>query len=205
MDGMKCENDKRPTKSSTKQQMNDWLDRNGYPRLTIGGVTLTLEEMEGRLESSEPEPRPNKQPTNEQIFAYIDTLSNATYYTIYNITKDHGEHQILRTPPYHCELQPIEKIWAVVKNMVAYSTTGRITALELKHMLHGYFSGLERHIFQSVWETSINIGCQYLLMADPDAPIAEHANRPACEPLEVDNSMATMALALQVRVTSRPK
>ena len=28
-------------------------------------------------------------------------------------------HKILRTPPYHPELQPIEKCWGVVKNHVA--------------------------------------------------------------------------------------
>ena len=29
------------------------------------------------------------------------------------------DHQISYTPPYHCELQPIESIWAVVKGEVA--------------------------------------------------------------------------------------
>src|SRR5687768_6145079 len=28
-------------------------------------------------------------------------------------------HEILRTPPYHPELQPIETCWAVVKNQIA--------------------------------------------------------------------------------------
>ena len=30
----------------------------------------------------------------------------------------HG-HSILRTPPYHPELQPIETCWAIVKNHIA--------------------------------------------------------------------------------------
>lgn len=141
--------------------MNDWLDCNGYPRLIIGGV---VKMVEGRLESREPEPRPDKQPKTSRYSPTSTPCLKTTYYTIYNIAKEHGEHQILKASPYHGELQPIEKILAVVKNMVAYSTTGRMTALELKQMLHGYFSGLERHIFQSVWETSIDIGRQYLLM-----------------------------------------
>lgn len=29
------------------------------------------------------------------------------------------KHKILRTPPYHPELQPIETCWAVVKNQMA--------------------------------------------------------------------------------------
>lgn len=28
-------------------------------------------------------------------------------------------HKILRTPPYHPELQPIETCWAIVKNQIA--------------------------------------------------------------------------------------
>src|SRR5690348_6696729 len=34
------------------------------------------------------------------------------------IAKKYG-HEVLYTPPYHCELQPIEGVWAVVKNEVA--------------------------------------------------------------------------------------
>jgi len=29
----------------------------------------------------------------------------------------HG-HQVFFTPPYHCELQPIEGVWAVVKGEI---------------------------------------------------------------------------------------
>ena len=31
------------------------------------------------------------------------------------------EHEVNYTPPYHCELQPIEGIWSVVKGEVAWS------------------------------------------------------------------------------------
>ncbi len=34
------------------------------------------------------------------------------------IAKKYG-HQVLRTPPYHPELQPIEKCWGIIKNEVA--------------------------------------------------------------------------------------
>ena len=39
-------------------------------------------------------------------------------YALDEIAAKHG-HDILRTPPYHPELQPIETCWAVVKNQVA--------------------------------------------------------------------------------------
>ncbi len=42
-------------------------------------------------------------------------------------------HTILRTPPYHPELQPIETCWAVVKNHVA--TRNDFTMEKVKHLL----------------------------------------------------------------------
>ena len=39
-------------------------------------------------------------------------------YAIDDIATDHG-HEILRTPPYHPELQPIETCWGVLKNKIA--------------------------------------------------------------------------------------
>ena len=40
-------------------------------------------------------------------------------YRIIDIAKDNGGHQIQWTPPYHPELQPIERVWACVKNEIA--------------------------------------------------------------------------------------
>ena len=34
------------------------------------------------------------------------------------VAKEYG-HEILRLPPYHCELNPIELAWAAEKNYVA--------------------------------------------------------------------------------------
>jgi hypothetical protein len=39
-------------------------------------------------------------------------------YKVNNLLTKHG-HSVLRLPPYHPELKPIEKIWALVKNGVA--------------------------------------------------------------------------------------
>ena len=49
------------------------------------------------------------------------------------IAAEHG-HEILRTPPYHPELQPIETCWAVVKNQIArncdFTLANLLTQLE---------------------------------------------------------------------------
>ena len=39
-------------------------------------------------------------------------------YAIDVIARQHG-HEVIRTPPYHPELQPIEMCWGILKNEVA--------------------------------------------------------------------------------------
>ena len=43
-------------------------------------------------------------------------------YVIDEIAREHG-HEIVRLPPYHCDLNPIELIWANIKNYVARRNT----------------------------------------------------------------------------------
>ena len=47
-------------------------------------------------------------------------------------------HKVLRTPPYHPELQPIEICWGVVKNQIARSCD--FTMLNLLKQLDEAFS-----------------------------------------------------------------
>ncbi len=53
-----------------------------------------------------------------ELFELCSRLATKPEFLIDNIARKHG-HSILRTPPYHPELQPIEICWAVVKNHVA--------------------------------------------------------------------------------------
>ena len=43
-------------------------------------------------------------------------------YRFNKVLEDHG-HNVLRLPPYHPELNPIENIWATAKNWVAKHNT----------------------------------------------------------------------------------
>lgn len=81
-----------PSSSSTKEQLRSWLTRNGY---------AWREDM---LKSELLELCTREAPVSE--------------YRLDQIAVRHGM-TILRTPPYHPELQPIETCWAVVKNYVA--------------------------------------------------------------------------------------
>lgn len=81
-----------PNSSSTKEELRDWLTQNGHAWHSNMLKSELFEECLSR--SSTPEFR-------------LDRLAASKGITI------------LRTPPYHPELQPIETCWGVVKNHVA--------------------------------------------------------------------------------------
>jgi len=81
-----------PTANSSKAKIRTWLEANKIP---CKEDCLKVELVEV-LRKIAPEPT----------------------YEIDVIAQKHG-HEIIRTPPYHPELQPIEICWGVVKNEVA--------------------------------------------------------------------------------------
>ena len=84
--------DSTPNKSSRKAELQKWLTRNGYPWRD----DMLKAELQSLCERFAPAPE----------------------YELDRIAEKHGM-SILRTPPYHPELQPIETCWAVVKNHMA--------------------------------------------------------------------------------------
>ena len=81
-----------PTGSCKKEQIRYWLEKNQMP---LPEDCLKAEMIE-----------------------VLNKIAPAPTYAIDEMAEQHG-HQVLRTPPYHPELQPIETCWAVVKNAVA--------------------------------------------------------------------------------------
>lgn len=81
-----------PNSSSSKEQLRLWLTRNGYPW------------REDMLKS--------------ELLELCTRLAPVPEYRLDKLAAEHGI-SILRTPPYHPELQPIETCWAVVKNHMA--------------------------------------------------------------------------------------
>ncbi len=53
-----------------------------------------------------------------ELIEILNKFSPSPTYRLDEIAAEHG-HKILRTPPYHPELQPIETCWGVVKNQIA--------------------------------------------------------------------------------------
>jgi transposase len=81
-----------PTPSCKKEKIQSWLERNDFP-VKDDCLKVELIQMLTRV---------SPQPT----------------YVLDEIASEQG-HEVLRTPPYHPELQPIETCWGIVKNEIA--------------------------------------------------------------------------------------
>ena len=81
-----------PTQVSSKKKIRDWLEKNNIP---CSEDSLKAEMVE-----------------------ILNKIAPTPIYEIDEIAREHG-HKVIRTPPYHPELQPIEICWGVVKNHMA--------------------------------------------------------------------------------------
>lgn len=64
-------------------------------------------------------------------------------YDLDEIASEQG-HKILRTPPYHPELQPIETCWGIIKNQIAIN--GDFTMSNLLKQLDEAFGSVTAHM-----------------------------------------------------------
>lgn len=83
---------KPPTQAARKQEIRDWLESNE--------VSTT-----GDMRKAE-------------LLQLVKKFSHTKTFYVDEILKKHG-HTVLRLPPYHCDLNPIEFIWSLVKHKVA--------------------------------------------------------------------------------------
>ncbi|CAG4981618.1 unnamed protein product [Colias eurytheme] len=56
--------------------------------------------------------------TKAQLYELIKRHKGDPKYEVDKMLNENG-HEVLRLPPYHCDLNPIEKIWAIVKRRIA--------------------------------------------------------------------------------------
>jgi transposase len=94
-----------PTSTCSKERIRNWLAMNKMP---FCDDSLKAELVEA-LKKLAPEPT----------------------YAIDEMARVHG-HEVVRTPPYHPELQPIEICWGVVKNEVARNCKFTMKELEVQ-------------------------------------------------------------------------
>lgn len=84
--------EKPPVSSSLKSEMQSWLRSNN----------ITYDEKM----------------TKRELYHLIVINKPPKKYIVDQLIKEHG-HEVLRLPPYHCDLNPIEYIWNLVKQRVA--------------------------------------------------------------------------------------
>ena len=106
-----------PIPKSSKKKIREWLEQN---KIYCRDDCLKAELVE-LLAKIAPEP----------------------IYAIDEIAKSFG-HKVLRTPPYHPELQPIEICWGVVKNYIA-----RNCDFTMKNLLEQLDCGFEKVTFDT--------------------------------------------------------
>lgn len=94
-----------PTRKSSKAQMLSWLESNNV----VCNPDCIKEELIEILNKLVPEPT----------------------YLIDELAKKQG-HEVIRTPPYHPELQPIEICWGVVKNEIGRNCDFTMKNLEVQ-------------------------------------------------------------------------
>lgn len=95
-----------PTSSANKSTIQQWLNSKG----------IVYEETD----------------LKKDLLATVNTIrADYDQYIIDDMAKSKG-FKVLRLPPYHCELNPIELIWADIKSRVAQcNTTFKLTDLKL--------------------------------------------------------------------------
>jgi len=81
-----------PTPSCKKEKIRSWLEKNNFP-VKEDCLKAELVDILTRV--------------GPQPIYVLDEIANKK------------EHEVLRTPPYHPELQPIETCWGIVKNEIA--------------------------------------------------------------------------------------
>lgn len=89
---------KAPTMSSIKRDMQEWLREKG----------VYFEDTW----------------TKAVLFELIKQNKGPPTYAVDALLKSHN-HELLRLPPYHCDLNPIEKMWSLVKRRVADKNVGQ--------------------------------------------------------------------------------
>jgi hypothetical protein len=155
-----------------------------YKLIELGVTTMTVERQKKGTESRESK-RFNQAsfyqqggkwaPTLEELKAelkrYLTEHPDINRTEVSKLMEVNG-HQLIYTPPYLPGVQPIERLWAYVKNYVASQYhNGRTMPQLLQHTYQGFYGDDQRHAGVTV-ELSANVirhsmdYCNYLIEQD---------------------------------------
>jgi len=71
------------------------------------------------------------------------------------------EHEVNFTPPYHCELQPIEGVWSVVKGEVARSGLHPNLLSVRNTLLNAFKEKISSKVIVGLWRRALKNAKEY--------------------------------------------
>jgi hypothetical protein len=90
----------------------------------------------------------------------IKGLGIQSVFSTYNIADSYGHH-LKFTPPYHRELQPIEKVWGIVKNPIAFNPSENETPKSLQERLEHALGSVTEKQLLGCWKACVKQAQQY--------------------------------------------
>jgi transposase len=127
------QNNKVPTTQIRKAEIQEWLDSRGINYNNY----FTKAELLCLVNKNKPEP----------------------LYVADEILKQYG-HEILRLPPYHCDLNPIELIWSSAKRMVAKKNIN-LSAMETEALIKSSFGRITAEDWKTMVDHVIKVENKY--------------------------------------------
>lgn len=124
---------KAPNTNNRKSEIQDWLRCNH----------ISFEDCQSR----------------EELLCLIDKHKPEPIYKADQILKEHG-HEVLRLPPYHCDLNPIELIWSTAKRKVASKNIARSTP-EMEQIIKECFDSITPEEWDKMVNHTIHIENRY--------------------------------------------
>ncbi|XP_047989813.1 uncharacterized protein LOC125229079 [Leguminivora glycinivorella] len=98
--------------------------------------------------------------TKEQLLCLVGQHKEEPVYEADEILRTHG-HEVLRLPPYHCFLNPIELIWSIAKRKVASKNVAQ-SAQELEKTIKECFESVTPNDWKKMTDHVLHIENQYM-------------------------------------------
>lgn len=124
---------KAPTTQTNKPEIKEWLTANN----------IHYEEYHKK----------------DELLVLVDKYKPEPVYEADHILQQHG-HEVLRLPPYHCDLNPIELIWSQAKRKIAKKNIG-LSAQDTEKLIHDSFASITADDWKKMINHVINVENQY--------------------------------------------
>lgn len=155
---------------------NKWLREKLIPNLTEPCVVV-MDNASYHTVQINKAPNTNSRKSEIQQWLRSNKIHYEDYYTVQELLvlvrdhkpdpiyeademlREHG-HEVLRLPPYHCDLNPIELIWSSAKRKIASKNIGR-SAAEVEKIIKEAFDSITSEHWKKMTDHVLHIEAQY--------------------------------------------